>query len=137
CRPNRGLPIRSAWAANFKGRRRTAGVSRDTTISWKLSEIQPTRNMRTCWIGWAANLIPRHSQSMMSIGDAHLSNAGGQKPERCATSRIWKFIADAPLPKAHVARLCADLKVGATFSFRHCRAPQRAIDTAYWPFSQA
>jgi hypothetical protein len=38
---------------------------------------------------------------MRSTGDSHLSNAGGQKPERCAASRIWKFIAYAPLPKAH------------------------------------
>ena len=35
CRPNRGLPIRSAWAANFKVRPKTAGVSQVTTISWK------------------------------------------------------------------------------------------------------
>jgi hypothetical protein len=40
-----------------------------------------------------------------SIGDSHLSNAGGQKPELRATSRIWELIACAPLTKAHVAPL--------------------------------
>ncbi len=36
-----------------------------------------------------------------ACGDSHLSNAGRQKSERCATSRIWKFNAYARLPKAH------------------------------------
>ncbi len=45
---------------------------------------------------------------MMSIADSLLSNAGGQKPERCATSRIWKFIAYVPLPKAHLGSRLGD-----------------------------
>jgi pRiA4b ORF-3-like protein len=39
----------------------------------------PTRNIRTCWIGWAATTTPRPSPSRMSTGDSPLSNAGGQR----------------------------------------------------------
>ena len=73
--------IRSAWAANFKVRPMTAAAFRATTISWKPSVIQTTRNMRTCWIGWAASLTPMPSQSMRSTRNSHLSKAGGQKPQ--------------------------------------------------------
>ncbi len=59
---------------------KTAVVFQGITISWKLSVIPTTRNMRNYWIGWAANSIRRNSRLMRSIADSHRSNAGGQKP---------------------------------------------------------
>ena len=96
--PEPGVAYPLCVGGKLQGPPEDCGVSRVTTISWKRSVIQPSRNMRTWWIGWAANLIPRHSQSMMATGDSRLSSAGGLKTEWYVTSQFWKFITYAPLP---------------------------------------
>ena len=83
----------AADVRNFKVRQKTVGVFPDTTISWKLSEIQPTRNMRRCWTRPGANSIPTPFQWRMSTGDFHQSNTVGKKLKRCEAPPIRRFSA--------------------------------------------
>jgi hypothetical protein len=79
--PEAGLAYPLCVGGKFQGPPEDCGGCGGTTTWWKPSAIQTTQSIRICRIGLAAISILRHSQSMRSTTDSHLSNAGGQKPE--------------------------------------------------------